>query len=112
MRRMVEEPVRIEFDGDTVEARAGDTVAAALLRAGHLTFSRSPKYHRPRGPFCLAGTCAQCHLRIDGEPNVASCETPVHEGQRIERQTASAPATPTSCARSISFSATSWITTT
>ncbi len=86
MRRMSEEPLRIIFEGDAVEARAGDTVASALLRAGVGTFSRGPKYHRPRGPFCLSGNCAQCHMRVDGEPNVPTCETPVHQGQVIERQ--------------------------
>ena len=39
------------LDGQAVEAQPGDTIAAALLRARVTTFTRSIKYHRPRGPF-------------------------------------------------------------
>jgi len=85
---MARAPLQFDFEGERVEALEGDTVAAALLRAGVRTFSRGPKYHRPRGPFCLSGHCAQCHMRVDGEPNVATCETPVHNGMRVQRQNA------------------------
>ncbi len=78
--------VTFTFEGEAVEALPGDTIAAALLRAGVTTFSRGPKYHRPRGPFCLAGTCAQCHMRVDGEPNVPTCQTPAAAGMVVERQ--------------------------
>ena len=40
---------RFTFDGRAVEARAGDTVAAALLAEGTRLMGRSFKYHRPRG---------------------------------------------------------------
>lgn len=83
---MVDEPLHLTFEGVTFEAQQGDTVASALLREGVTAFSRGPKYHRPRGPFCLAGTCAQCHMRVDGEPNVPTCQTPVHDGMKVERQ--------------------------
>ncbi len=59
-----------EFDGQTVEARAGDTVASALYRAGRRIFTRSFKYHRPRGLLCLAGKCPNCLVNVDGAPNV------------------------------------------
>ncbi|MCR4265407.1 sarcosine oxidase subunit alpha [Nitratireductor sp. ZSWI3] len=42
-------PVTFTFDGDTVEGRAGDTVASALLANGVHLMGRSFKYHRPRG---------------------------------------------------------------
>ncbi len=38
------------FNGKVCEAREGDTVAAALYRAGQRIFTRSFKFHRPRGP--------------------------------------------------------------
>src|SRR5262249_17960768 len=55
---------------------------------GETVFSRSIKYHRPRGPFCMAASCSQCLMRIDGLPNQFACQTPVHRGMRLERQNA------------------------
>lgn len=79
---------RIFLDGDPIDAAPGDTVAAALLRAGVTTFTRSIKYHRPRGPFCLAGSCGQCLMRVDGVPSLLACRVPAAEGMRCERQNA------------------------
>ncbi|HYG69334.1 MAG TPA: (2Fe-2S)-binding protein, partial [Anaeromyxobacteraceae bacterium] len=45
--------VTIQFDGRPIPARRGESVASALLAAGVPLASRSSKYHRPRGPFCL-----------------------------------------------------------
>jgi methylglutamate dehydrogenase subunit C len=41
--------IRFTFDGRTLEAQPGDTLAAALLRNGITLVGRSFKYHRPRG---------------------------------------------------------------
>src|SRR3954468_23585084 len=79
---------RIHLDGEAIEARPGDTVAAALLRNGTTTFTRSVKYHRPRGPFCLGGSCGQCLMRIDGVPSLPACRVRAEEGMRCERQNA------------------------
>lgn len=78
----------IAVDGSRVPARAGESVAAALLAAGRPLLSRSPKYHRPRGPFCLAGSCGQCLVRVEGQPNVRACRTPCRQGLRVETQNA------------------------
>ncbi len=78
----------ILVDGHRVPARAGERVTSALLAAGRPLLSRSAKYHRPRGPFCLAGSCASCLVRVDGLPNVRACETPCREGLRVETQNA------------------------
>ena len=80
--------MRISLDGQAIEAREGDTIAAALLRAGVTTFTRSIKYHRPRGPFCLGGSCGQCLMRVDGVPSLLACRTPAAEGMECERQNA------------------------
>src|ERR1700719_4782415 len=77
-----------EFDGKTVEARAGDTVASALYRAGRRIFTRSFKYHRPRGLLCLSGKCPNCLMNVDGTPNVRTCMTPVRAGMRVTHQNA------------------------
>jgi sarcosine oxidase subunit alpha len=81
-------PVRIDFEGQTVPAFAGEPVAVALFAAGVHTLGRSPKYHRPRGLFCLEGHCASCFVRIDGRPNRRACLVPARDGLRCERQNA------------------------
>src|SRR3954470_14711523 len=81
-------PLSFSLDGDRLEGARGDTIAAALLRAGVTTFTRSIKYHRPRGPFCLAGTCGQCLIRVDDVPSLLACRTPTAEGMKCERQNA------------------------
>ncbi|HEX4385446.1 MAG TPA: 2Fe-2S iron-sulfur cluster-binding protein [Myxococcales bacterium] len=79
---------RISLDGQFVEAEQGDTVAEALLRARITTFTRSIKYHRPRGPFCFTGSCGQCLMQIDGAPSQLACRTRVQEGMNCKRQNA------------------------
>ena len=80
--------IGFSLDGDRYEGREGDTVASALLRAGVTTFTRSIKYHRPRGPFCLAGSCGQCLMRVDGVPSLLACRLTLREGMRCARQNA------------------------
>ena len=91
MRRLPPETgpeLTIEYERQPLSAREGEPAACALLAAGETVFSRSIKYHRPRGPFCMAGSCSNCLMRIDGVPNRFSCQTPVRAGMRIERQNA------------------------
>ncbi len=78
----------IVVDGRRVAARSGESVTSALLAAGRPLLSRSAKYHRPRGPFCLSSSCASCLVRADGVPNVKACETPCRDGLQIESQNA------------------------
>ena len=78
----------IEVDGAPVPARAGESVALALLAAGRALVARSAKYHRARGPFCLAGSCHRCLARIDGVPNERTCRAPCRPGLTVESQNA------------------------
>ena len=84
----LKDPITIELDGRALSAREGEPVAAALIAHGELLFARSPKYHRPRGPFCMSGGCSQCLMRVDGVPNVPTCRVPARDGMRLERQNA------------------------
>jgi len=80
--------IKFEFCGKPVEARAGDTVASALYRSGQRIFTRSFKYHRPRGLLCLSGKCPNCLMNVDGVPNVRTCMTPVRPGMQVAHQNA------------------------
>lgn len=77
----------IEFEGSTVPIRGGDTIASALFRSGVRVFSRSFKYHRRRGLYCLTGDCPNCLVSVDGEPCVRACVTDAAPGQRVRRET-------------------------
>jgi sarcosine oxidase subunit alpha len=76
----------IHLDGTPLPARSGEPLAVALLSAGRPLLARSHKYHRPRGPFCLAGSCHGCLVRVDGQPDLRACRTPCREGLSVETQ--------------------------
>ena len=78
--------VVFDFEGRTVTARQGDTIAAALIADGLNVFGRSWKYHRPRGYRCGHGHCSACSMRVDGLPGVRTCVTPARAGMKVERE--------------------------
>jgi sarcosine oxidase subunit alpha len=78
--------IQFSFRGTPVSAYGGDTIGSALFAAGRRVFSRSFKYHRPRGLVCCSGHCANCQMTVDGEPNVRVCVTPVREGAVVTGQ--------------------------
>ena len=81
-------PITLRYNGRSVSAYRGDTVASALLRSGVRVFSRSFKYHRPRGLLCVTGRCPNCLMQVEGVPNVRACTTPAWDGQRVRHQNA------------------------
>lgn len=74
--------VVVTIDGAPVTARAGDTVAAALLAAGRLAVRTTVMSGAPRGPFCLMGACFECMVEIDGRAQ-QGCLVDVAPGMRI-----------------------------
>ncbi|MEM4291619.1 MAG: (2Fe-2S)-binding protein, partial [Archaeoglobaceae archaeon] len=94
--RLVEHPilkfnrgreVTIYFNGKPIKAYEGETVASALYAAGIRVFSRSFRWHRPRGFFCAIGKCSACMMEVDGVPNVRTCKVYVRDGMQIKTQT-------------------------
>jgi sarcosine oxidase subunit alpha len=81
-------PVTFTFEGRTVPALEGQTIAAALYAAGVRVFTRSFKYHRPRGLFCVSGDCPNCLMQVDSRPNVRTCVEPARQGQIVRGQNA------------------------
>ena len=84
--RTLSDPVSITHDGEPLLVERGEMLAGALVAAGRLLLARSPKLHRPRGPYCLRGACDGCTARVNGVPNVMTCLVPAHAGDRIETQ--------------------------
>jgi sarcosine oxidase, subunit alpha len=78
--------ILFQWNGQTVAAQPGDTVASALYRAGVRTFTHSYQHGRPRGLLCLTGACPNCMVNVDGVPNVRSCTLPVRSGLTVLAQ--------------------------
>jgi sarcosine oxidase subunit alpha len=83
---VLDAPVRLTHDGGELLARAGEPLLLSLLVGKGFVLSRSPKLHRPRGPYCLRGACEGCLVRVDGVPNLMACQTLAAEGQKVETQ--------------------------
>ncbi|WP_321340295.1 (2Fe-2S)-binding protein [Breoghania sp.] len=78
--------VTFTFEGQTIEAKKGDSVAAALTAAGVLDLRSSVVSGESRGIFCMMGACFECLMNIDGQPNRQACMTEVSEGLVVLRQ--------------------------
>ena len=74
------------YEGRPVRAFAGDTLGSALYADGRRVFSRSFKYHRPRGLLCCTGRCPNCLMTVDGVPNVRVCVEPARDGADVRGQ--------------------------
>ena len=68
---------------------SGDTVATALYANGIRIFSRSLKYHRPRGLYSLDGESSNTCMRVNGIPNVCTENTLLADGMHLEAQNVS-----------------------
>lgn len=80
--------VKIELDNKTLYVDSELNLALALYNSGIKVLSRSIKYHRPRGIFCLSGKCSNCLMTVNGLPNVRACQTNVSEGLKVKVQNA------------------------
>ena len=80
------EKIQFQFEGRALEGFRNEPLAMSLLANGVEVFGRSIKYHRPRGPSCLQGHCSSCMVRVNGIPNVRSCETATRSGMVVDRQ--------------------------
>lgn len=78
--------VAVTVDGRPVEAREGDSVAAAMIAAGLEQCRTTPVGGVTRAPFCMMGACFDCLVTIDGVGNRQGCLVAVREGMSIETQ--------------------------
>jgi len=80
------ETISLAVDGKPIQARAGDTVASAMLTAGIDRFRTTPVTEAPRAPYCLMGVCFDCLVTIDGVGSRQACLVPVRAGMAVETQ--------------------------
>jgi D-hydroxyproline dehydrogenase subunit gamma len=78
--------VRLTVDGRSVEAREGDSVAAAMLAAGLVVCRVTPVTGAARAPFCMMGACFDCLVMVDGVGNRQGCLTRVRDGMVVQTQ--------------------------
>jgi sarcosine oxidase, subunit alpha len=74
------------WNGRTFPAYEGDTIISALAAAGERVFSRSLKYHRPRGLLTASFHDPGCMVQVDDEPNVRGAHALVTEGMAVSSQ--------------------------
>ena len=79
-------PLQFTWNGRPVPGYAGDTIASALAAAGERVFSRSLKYHRPRGLLSASFHDPGCMVQVADEPNVRGAHRLAADGLVVTSQ--------------------------
>lgn len=74
------------WNGTPHTAHPGDTIASALAAAGVRVFSRSYKYHRPRGLVTADYLDPGAFVQVGDEPNVRGAHRLVEAGMAVSSQ--------------------------
>lgn len=80
------EKIQFSFNGQPITARPGQSIAAALLAAGHATLGTTSRQAAPRGLFCGMGVCFDCLVTIDDRGNQQACLVPATEGLQVTQR--------------------------
>ncbi len=83
MAERIDGQIAIIFDGRHITAFTGDSVGAALTRAGVRSWRTTRRGGRPRGLFCGIGVCYDCLLTIDGSADQRACLAPAVDGMVV-----------------------------
>ena len=78
--------VDFTWNGRPARGHAGDTIVSALAAAGVRVFSRSMKYHRPRGVLTASCHDPGCMVQVGDEPNVRGAHRLVSGGMTVSSQ--------------------------
>lgn len=81
-------PVPFRWEGREYEGYAGDTIVSALLASGVSVFSRSFKYHRPRGVLTADFLDPNTTVQVGDEPNIRAGHRRVEPGMDVRPQNA------------------------
>lgn len=85
IRKETDNSFLFEFEGRSISAWPGETVAAALIASGHYNL-RTAEDDSNRGLLCGTGVCWECRCVVDGLPNSRACMTEVKPGMVVHRQ--------------------------
>jgi NADPH-dependent 2,4-dienoyl-CoA reductase/sulfur reductase-like enzyme len=78
--------ITVRYEGATVAARPGSSIAAALTAAGLRACRQSEA--GDRGLFCGMGVCGECSIEVDGSAGQLACMTAAADGMQLRRQPA------------------------
>jgi len=76
------------WNGRSYTAYAGDSIVSALVAGGVRVFSRSLKYHRPRGVLTATAHDPNCLVQVGQEPNVRAAHRRATPGMVVAAQNA------------------------
>jgi sarcosine oxidase subunit alpha len=76
------------WNGRSYPAYGGDSIVSALAAGGVRVFSRSLKYHRPRGVLTASAHDPNCLVQVGHEPNVRGAHLRVAPGMVVTAQNA------------------------
>jgi D-hydroxyproline dehydrogenase subunit gamma len=76
------ESVSVRVNGKLITVPAGATVAVAVLASG--VTCRTSVSGQPRSPLYGMGTCFECRVAIEGEPQRRSCQVLCEPNMEIE----------------------------
>ncbi len=79
-------PLTLRWNGRPYRAYRGDTIVSALAAAGERVFSRSFKYHRPRGVLTASYSDPGCTVQVGDEPNVRGAHRLAQDGMDVRAQ--------------------------
>lgn len=80
-------PIKITIDEQEVMVGSGQSLAVALLGCNVNPLRWSVVSGQPRSPLCLMGTCFECLVELDGQPNVQACMVQAAPGMKVRLQT-------------------------
>jgi glycine/D-amino acid oxidase-like deaminating enzyme len=76
------QPISFQFDGQSIAALEGETIAAALSAAGIIIF-RHTRSGAPRGVHCGVGACWDCVVTVNGRLGQRACKTLAADGLTV-----------------------------
>jgi sarcosine oxidase, subunit alpha len=79
-------PLRFRFNNRSFTGYRGDTIASALAASGVKVFTRSFKYHRPRGILTAGWLDPNLMVQVGSEPNVRAGHRQLAEGLDVHSQ--------------------------
>ena len=81
--------IEFTFDGESINAITGQSVAAALLAANQRALRKTRFNNNDRGVFCGIGVCFDCLVVIDGITNQRACLIEAMPGMKVQTQVGS-----------------------
>ena len=74
--------ITIYIDDKAIQAVAGESVAAILLKQG-ITAVHSAPDKAARGPYCMMGVCFDCMVECEDGRSEQACQLYAEEGMKV-----------------------------